>query len=238
MDIKKIGMKPPEERKSLDIDAQGESLTDPTAILNPLNQSQRDIQWQGVLFIHRGYYKEGVFKFRVHIPDGYPDEGPSVSFVTDMFHPLIDRDGNFSLRQQFPVWRPQKDFLCHVLHYIKNSFKEAVLANLEENNCPNREAHKMFNLERNLFAKLASQCAQLSASEGIIYDDDEHDNFLIKFTPLDDETLEQLKSQMINSAVPETPMSPVTKSAGQVENHLMANIKNVTNNLSRMLYAN
>ncbi|KAJ1532721.1 hypothetical protein HK405_000891, partial [Cladochytrium tenue] len=56
-------------------------------------------EWHCVLFIHRGYYKEGVFKFVLQVPDGYPDEGPTVRFVTDMFHPLVDRDGGFSLRQ-------------------------------------------------------------------------------------------------------------------------------------------
>ena len=88
--------------------------------------------WHGVLFIHRGYFKEGIFKFQIHIPEEYPDEGPSVYFMTDMFHPLISTsNGAFSLKQQFPIWRPQKDFICHVLHYIKNSFKESSMLKLE-----------------------------------------------------------------------------------------------------------
>ncbi|KAI8853092.1 ubiquitin-conjugating enzyme/RWD-like protein, partial [Chytridium lagenaria] len=152
-------------------------------------------EWHGVLFIHRGYYKEGVFKFVMTIPDGYPEEGPSVRFVTDMFHPLIDnRDGLFSLRQQFPQWRAHKDYLCHVLHYIKNSFKEAVMANLEG----------VFFTERPLFAKLAAQCAQLSASEGIVFDNDgphgeeNAGESLVRFAPLTDDEFRAKKNQMLS----------------------------------------
>ncbi|KAI9332301.1 ubiquitin-conjugating enzyme/RWD-like protein [Zopfochytrium polystomum] len=205
-------------------------------------------EWHGVLFVHRGYYKEGIFKFYLQIPDGYPDEGPTVHFVTDMFHPLIDREGNFSLRQQFPVWRPQKDFLSHVLHYIKNSFREAFLANLDESLCPNREALKMFNLERHLFARLAAQCAQLSASDAILYDQDEQDGFLIKFKQLGDEELSNVKSQFLGSLrfdgtllQPPTLGSNLAPAQNQkpettTESELIRNIRTVSDGVSQMLY--
>lgn len=95
------------------------------------NQSHSLSEWHGAMFIHRGYYKEGVFKFILQIPRTYPSAGPTVLFITDMFHPLIGRDGYFNLAQQFPQWRPHKDYLCHVLHYVKNSFREAVILNLQ-----------------------------------------------------------------------------------------------------------
>jgi len=28
--------------------------------------------WYGVLFVHKGYYKNGVFKFKLNIPSEYP----------------------------------------------------------------------------------------------------------------------------------------------------------------------
>jgi ubiquitin-protein ligase len=28
--------------------------------------------WYGVLFVHKGYYKNGVFKFKLEIPSEYP----------------------------------------------------------------------------------------------------------------------------------------------------------------------
>ncbi|KAJ3282249.1 hypothetical protein HK104_010987 [Borealophlyctis nickersoniae] len=116
-----------------------------------------------------------------------------------MFHPLIDKDGTFRIDQQFPTWRPRKDYICHVLHYMKNSFKEAVLANLQEQFCPNKQALKMFLNERPVFARLASQCAQLSASESILFDSD--DGSAIQFSPLGDAQFEELRNRVLNSPV-------------------------------------
>ncbi|KAJ3417388.1 hypothetical protein HDV05_004853 [Chytridiales sp. JEL 0842] len=186
-------------------------------------------EWHGTLFVHRGYYKGGVFKFVIDIPDGYPDEGPSVRFITDMFHPLIDsRDRHFSLRQQFPSWRPHKDYLCHVLHYIKNSFREAFLANLEENSCPNKDALRLFHTERHAFSKLTAQCAELSASEGILYDTETPDGSLIQFAPLDENQFDQIRTNMLNILQPENdPMSPQTtetsRETERIETMLSAN---------------
>ncbi|KAJ3238966.1 hypothetical protein HDU81_006781 [Chytriomyces hyalinus] len=194
-------------------------------------------EWWGVLLLHRGYYKEGVFKFHVQIPEDYPSEGPIVRFTTDMFHPLVDRSGFFNMRQQFPAWRANKDFICHLLHYIKNSFKEAVLANLEESNCPNRDAYNMFMYERPLFAKLASQCAQLSASDGILFSNDlEEDESIIKFRQLDDAEFEKLKAEMLLSVnVESVDRAMMAHSSGNQKNDLLRDIKSVTGNISRML---
>ncbi|KAJ3219767.1 hypothetical protein HDU67_009579 [Dinochytrium kinnereticum] len=186
---------------------------------------------------------EGVFKFIMKIPEGYPEEGPSVRFVTDMFHPLIDnRDGHFSLRQQFPQWRAHKDYLCHVLHYIKNSFKEAVMANLEEMHCPNREAHRMFFMERPLFAKLAAQCAQLSASEGIVFDNDgphgeeNEGESLVRFNPLQEDEFKAKKIQMLSFvARANVPPPPTMAQPASLEEQLVSGLKNVTSNLSKFL---
>jgi hypothetical protein len=55
--------------------------------------------------------------------------------------------------------------------------------------------------ERPAFAKLAAQCAQLSASEGILFDTDTPDGSLIQFTPLEDNEFNQVKGKMLNSLV-------------------------------------
>ncbi|KND04573.1 uncharacterized protein SPPG_00294 [Spizellomyces punctatus DAOM BR117] len=154
-------------------------------------------EWHGVVFIHRGYYKEGVFKFIIQIPRTYPHDPPAVLFLTDMFHPLIGRDGYFNLAQQFPQWRPRRDYICHILHYIKNSFRESVLTSLQEHSCRNPEAYKMLHNERGVFAKLAAQCAQISVSQDIIFDNDDMSH--IHFSPLTDEQFEDIKAQMILS---------------------------------------
>jgi ubiquitin-protein ligase len=79
--------------------------------------------WQGVIFIRQGYYKGGVFKFKIEIPTEYPNIGPSIFFHDFVFHPLIHPDtGELALGPQFPSWRPGKDFIFSLLGYLKNIF--------------------------------------------------------------------------------------------------------------------
>ena len=106
--------------------------------------SSGDVVWYGVVFVHKGYYRSGVFKFRMTIPENYPNHPPSVTFLTEMFHPLVDTQGNLSLSQQFATWRPYQDYLFHVLHYVKNIFKRVVLDGLVDKHCPHKEAYRLY----------------------------------------------------------------------------------------------
>ena len=43
----------------------------------------RDLRcWDGAIFIRSGGYAKGVFKFRMDIPEEYPDARPNVFFET------------------------------------------------------------------------------------------------------------------------------------------------------------
>ncbi|KAI7818632.1 ubiquitin-conjugating enzyme/RWD-like protein [Gamsiella multidivaricata] len=130
--------------------------------------------WFGTLFIHKGYYRNAVFKFQLVIPADYPDRRPTVRFLSDMWHPLIDNQGQLALQYQFPQWRPHRDYLFHVLHFVKAAFKKCVLDTIVE-----KQANK-------IFAKLAQQRAQLSITESSLYDNYPSNNS-IKFSPLSDE---------------------------------------------------
>ncbi|KAI8139794.1 ubiquitin-conjugating enzyme/RWD-like protein [Fennellomyces sp. T-0311] len=154
--------------------------------------------WYGVLFVHKGHYRSGVFKFRMTIPESYPNHPPSVTFMTDMFHPLVDVQGNLSISQQFPTWRPYQDYLFHVLHYVKNIFKRVVLDGLVDKHCLNKEAYRLYRTDPTVFGKLAQQCAQLSITESYLFD---HfpDNNLIKFSPLSEAKFDELKAQILSN---------------------------------------
>ncbi|KAJ3170770.1 hypothetical protein HDU88_008673 [Geranomyces variabilis] len=154
-------------------------------------------EWFGSFFLHRGYYKEGVFQFSIQIPPTYPAHPPRVRFLTDMFHPLVARDGEFNISPGFPEWRPRKDHIANILHYMRNAFRESVLMTLEDHSCWNVDALRIFRTERSIFAKLAAQCAQLSVSEGILFDDSEAS--AIRFSPMSDEHFEEIRAQMLSS---------------------------------------
>lgn len=131
--------------------------------------------WDGVLFIHRGklysvwfskftislgYYADSTLKFRVTFPPNYPEQAPSVYFVTDVFHPLVSqKDGSFNVTVRFPSWQyvdihqapslgclschsPKEHHIFDVLHWIKASFKRAALDKLTEKDCHNVDAFR------------------------------------------------------------------------------------------------
>ncbi|GAA5811066.1 hypothetical protein MFLAVUS_004495 [Mucor flavus] len=160
--------------------------------------------WYGALFVHKGFYKSGTFKFRLSIPQNYPNQPPSITFLTDMFHPLVDVNGNVSISQQFPIWRPYQDYIFHILHYLKNMFKKVVLDGLNDKYCFNKEAYRLYRTDINVFGKLAQQCAQLSITESYLFD---HfpDNNMIRFSPLSEAKFDELKAQILHSAANPIP---------------------------------
>jgi ubiquitin-protein ligase len=52
-----------------------------------------------------GHYAGGVFKFNVIFSEQYPQEPPTVNFITPIFHPLIRADGLLNVEAGFPKWR-------------------------------------------------------------------------------------------------------------------------------------
>lgn len=121
-----------------------------------------------------GYYADSILKFRIQFPTDYPSRAPSVTFITDIFHPLISqKDGSLNLSVRFPHWRcvrgrlfslhdnhlivhnrPKQDHIFHVLHWIKVVFKKQTLDNLNEADCLNKEAFKWVSCLVHLFSSL------------------------------------------------------------------------------------
>jgi len=127
--------------------------------------------WDAVLFVHQGYYADSILKFQIQFPTDYPSRAPSVTFITDILHPLISqKDGSLNLSVRFPHWRPKQDHIFHVLHWIKVIFKKQTLDNLQEADCFNKEAFKLYNESVNSFSALATQSAMLSQSPSALYD--------------------------------------------------------------------
>ncbi|CAO3672982.1 unnamed protein product [Rhizopus stolonifer] len=157
--------------------------------------------WHGVLFVHKGYFRSGTFRFQLNIPKDYPNSPPSVTFFKDVFHPLVDDHGNVCILQQFPKWRPYQDYVFHVLHYLKNMFKKVVLDGLNEKYCLNKESYRLYRTDKPIFHKLAQQCAQLSITESFLFEHVPDDN-MIRFSPLSESKFDELKSQLLRTTLP------------------------------------
>ncbi|KAF7332197.1 UBC-like protein [Mycena kentingensis (nom. inval.)] len=153
--------------------------------------------WDCVLFVHKGYWADAVFKFRLTFPHNYPEAPPSVKFVTDVvFHPLVSQNsGVFNLAPRFRPWRPKEHRIFDVLHYIKASFKKHALDEVKEADCLNKEAFR-YHESTSSFAGLASQSSLLSQSAPALFD---HNRPATKGNPRDALPFSELSAAQLST---------------------------------------
>ncbi|KAF9259498.1 UBC-like protein [Marasmius fiardii PR-910] len=151
--------------------------------------------WDGVLFVHQGYYSDAILKFKLSFPSKYPERPPKVQFITEVFHPLAAPDGTFNITPQIRTWLPGQHHVFDILHFIKAAFKSYTIEKLEEGDCFNKEAYR-FHDSTSSFAALASQSASLSKSSSSLFDADQpimtsKPPHSMKFLDLDAKVLKQ-----------------------------------------------
>lgn len=125
-----------------------------------------------MIFVQKGPFSGGIFRFDIVFPSTYPSSTPQVFFPPTLLHPLVDPDtGRLSLTSRFPTtWKPRQDFVFHILHFVKSSFQESTLESLREGIVANPEVYRMFRTHRTLFNKLALQSVALSTAPSSLYD--------------------------------------------------------------------
>jgi len=81
-------------------------------------------EWHGIVFVRQGWYKGGVFKFRIDLSEQYPEVAPRVFFVGNFVnHPLVDpTTGELDLNPEFHNWHSGDHNIIFVLNYIKRLF--------------------------------------------------------------------------------------------------------------------
>lgn len=128
------------------------ALKVPTQVPSGMYIIPNQLNWSGVLFIHKGIYANAVFRFTV----GFGDP-TIVAFQSDVYHPLIN-DGILQVPDRSPV---------QVLFYVKEIFKSKYLDTIHATNeCFNTYVH-----DKARFIACARQCAALSRTKTILYQD-------------------------------------------------------------------
>lgn len=123
-------------------------------------------EWHGVLFVWHGLYAGGTFRFQLDLPENYPVCCPSLHFLSEVFHPMVEVEtGRVDLGVVFPVWRPGQDFAIQCLPHLSNLFlRHQYLLNIEH--APlNADAQEVLSSQPDLFAKRALECAKNSTAQ-------------------------------------------------------------------------
>lgn len=81
----------------------------------------------GVIFIRRGLYRDGIFRFKMTLPPAYNDVNthPEIIFTPAVFNPLIDPvtgQLNISADESLQTWNPERHYIVTALTYLKKVF--------------------------------------------------------------------------------------------------------------------
>lgn len=113
-------------------------------------------QLNGVIFVRRGLYRNGIFRFRMTLPKGYNalNAHPSIAFTPPIFNPLVDPEtGVLDLRldESLKEWNPEKNFLVSALTFLKKIFYMKSFDNFPV--APNERAKQMLTNDKEAFLK-------------------------------------------------------------------------------------
>ncbi|ORX80660.1 hypothetical protein BCR32DRAFT_327628 [Anaeromyces robustus] len=157
-------------------------------------QSNDIYKWLGVIFIHEGYYRGGVFKFNVIFSENQ-QANPVIQFLTHIYHPLVNKYGYFN-----PIYNPNIDIKCSVIKLLyvlndalsnKETFKE-----FDNEKIYNHHAWDSYNSDHEFFEKLVKDCVDNSISDDVLYEN--YDTESIKFQKINDEQFIKNKNEILD----------------------------------------
>lgn len=79
--------------------------------------------WNGFLILKDGIYRNSIIKFKIKIPNDYPANIPNVTFISKVYHPIVNFDtGELDIKYLFNSWEAGKNFILQILYKIKDIF--------------------------------------------------------------------------------------------------------------------
>jgi len=79
----------------------------------------------GIIFVRRGPFTNGIFKFKLTLPPKYNDTNmwPNIVFASHVYNPYVNEDtGELDVQSAYPTWDPSRHYLVTVLTYLKKIF--------------------------------------------------------------------------------------------------------------------
>jgi len=125
----------------------------------------------GVIFVRRGPFANGVFKFQINLPDRYNDMNawPQITFSSNVYHPNVDAEtGELDVRSAYPTWDPHKHYLVTVLTHLKKIF---YVKNFGDEAVANKEARDLTRSNPAQYFKKVQNC--VNESQMAVYQNDD-----------------------------------------------------------------
>lgn len=127
-------------------------------------------QFHGVIFVRRGPFCNGVFKFQIKLPERYngTNAWPQIIFSSYVYNPHVDMEtGELDVRTAYPQWDPHKHYLVTVLTYLKKIF---YVKNFGDDAIANKEARDLSRSKPAAYKKKVESCVNQSQRSVFIND--------------------------------------------------------------------
>jgi len=135
--------------------------------LIPSMNSLRD--FYGVIFVRRGPFTNGIFKFRLNLPPKYNDVNmwPKITFSSRVYNPYVDAEtGELDVQSAYPEWDPSRHYLVTVLTYLKKIFYAKNFADARAN----VEAKSLAESDPQAYKKKVEECVHESQKKVYVND--------------------------------------------------------------------
>jgi|EP00978_Attheya_sp_CCMP212_P034647 ubiquitin-protein ligase len=133
--------------------------------------SMDDLRYfHGVIFVRRGPFTNGIFKFQIRLPEAYNDMNawPQITFSSYVYNPHVNPDsGELDVKVAYPAWDPHKHYLVTVLTYLKKIF---YMKSFGDEAVANKEARDLFRSNPKEYRKKVESCVRDSQKSVFVND--------------------------------------------------------------------
>jgi ubiquitin-protein ligase len=118
-------------------------------------------KFYGVIFVRRGPFTNGIFKFALELPLKYNDlnQHPIITFTSYVYNPYVDPvTGRLDIQTSYPRWDPARHYLVTVLTFLKKIFYQKTF----DDAVANVEARNLAVRDPEAFRKEVDDCVRAS----------------------------------------------------------------------------
>lgn len=126
--------------------------------------------FHGVIFVRRGPFTNGIFKFTIRLPERYNDVNawPDITFSSYVYNPYVNAEtGEVDVRAAYPTWDPHRHYLVTVLTYLKKIF---YMKTFGDDAKANIEARELAKKDPGAYRKKVESCVRESQKSVFVND--------------------------------------------------------------------
>jgi ubiquitin-protein ligase len=119
--------------------------------------------FHGIIFVRRGPYTNGIFKFHLTLPLEYNNVNthPKITFSSKVYNPHVFSNGDLDVTTAYFRWDPSRHYLVTVLTFLKKIFYAKAFSDAKAN----VEAKVLVETKPAEYRKLVDACVRQSQKD-------------------------------------------------------------------------